>query len=71
MKQSFLSVFMCMITLTHYHGKADKEIAFSSSCPERPSINFRGPPGIPGKLGKNLQKRKININKKAEEINSN
>ena len=64
MKHSFVSVFICMITLMHCLEAGVEKIASSAHCPERPPIHSRGPPGIPGRPGK-----KFFNNRKVKESN--
>ena len=43
---------VCLLICLLYCGADNVTEKTLGSCPKRPPIDFRGPPGIPGKKGK-------------------
>ena len=52
MKHLLVMVFLCLIILMYCYGGAAKKASTFSTCPIRWSNSFKGPPGFPGKPGK-------------------
>ena len=63
--------FMSLSILTHYNGGATDDATTTPSCSIRLSSDFRGPPGIPGKQGKQYIEIKKKYTRAKLEISHN